>query len=88
MIIGPHTATVRINGKAYKGRPIYLITLPEGLLKEIEAKGESLEHLDEVRITLEKIGTKAAAKPWGFKKKEVKIGVAPQKEILEELEDI
>ena len=69
MIIGPHIATVRENGKAYKGQSIFLITLPSSLLKELRSKGEDLSHLDQVRITIEKIGTKAVSKPWAFKPK-------------------
>ena len=75
LIVGPHVATVRLNGRAYQGRQIYLITLPSELIWEAEAKGVKFEHLDKVRITLEKTGTKANPRPhaWNahLRKKEV-----------------
>ena len=61
--IGPHVATIRLNGQAYKGRQIWLITVPSELLWEAESKGVKFEHLDKVRITLEKTGTKANPRP-------------------------
>ena len=62
-VIGPQLSTIRSNGRAYKGRQIWLITVPSELLWEAEKKGVIFEHLDKIRITIEKVGTKANPRP-------------------------
>ena len=84
MIIGSHIATVRIR-KTLK-KPVFEITLPTPLLNELNAKGETFEHLDQVRITIEKVGTKAKSKPWGFKRKIInseEVSNLPTKEVTD-----
>ena len=67
MIVGPHIATIRKHGQV---NPMFEIHVPNSMLEELRSKNIELEHLDKVRITIEKIGTKANARPWGFKKKQ------------------
>ena len=61
--------TVRNSGKSIGNQPIFLLTVPNSLVRQFETNGEKLEHLDQVFITMRKTGTKGVSKPWAFKRK-------------------
>lgn len=66
-MIGPALATIRHYGKNQEMN--WTINLPIALLRELRAKGENFEHLDKVRIWVERSeGNKAMPKPNAFKK--------------------
>lgn len=67
MQYGGDKATVRITGKENK---MHTLIIPCELVREMEKAEQKLEHLDRVRIWLEKTNLKAEAKPHAFKKKE------------------
>lgn len=62
-MIGGDKATFHIIGKNR------MINLPAGLVREIELKEGKLEHLDILKVWIEKTGMKASPKTWAFKKK-------------------
>ena len=65
--VGPYIATVLKYNKT-KGQ--FAIILPMMMVKEIIGIYGSLEHLDKVRVAIEKIeGMKGIARPNAFKKK-------------------
>jgi len=56
-MIGPETATIKINGKE---SVMYTLVIPKKLIDEIEGKTEKrIEDRDRVRIWLEPTGVKA-----------------------------
>lgn len=69
-MIGPALSTIRHYGKDQERN--WTINLPTALLKELRAKGENFEHLDKIRIWIERVeGNKALPKVNAFRKKNI-----------------
>ena len=67
-MIGPALTTIRHYGKNQETN--WTINLPTSLLRELRAKGENFEHLDKIRIWIERVeGNKASPHPGAFKPK-------------------
>ncbi len=77
MMIGPGIATVKKGGVV---NPMWYVTLPQLILKEVALKDSPLENRDQIRIWIEKTGTKTAPKKNAFGKY--------NKEVKDESEDV
>ncbi len=67
-MIGGDKATLHISGKETKN---YMLNLSKELVREIEAKGEKLQHRERLRVWIDRTGLFAAARPNSkFRKKE------------------
>ncbi len=59
-MIGGDKATLHISGKEYKN---YMLNLPKDLIRELEKKGEKLQHRERLRVWIERTGLVANARP-------------------------
>ena len=77
VMIGPTIATVRIteglDKRTGKTNTMYSLIIPTTFVMEMKDKGQELEHLNQVRISMENTGIKKNPRKLAFKKKETTV---------------
>ena len=85
-MIGGDKATLHISGK---NNFSYFLNLPRSLIKELEQKGEKVQHLERFRVWVERTGLMAKSRPnSNFGKKQEKNDIPNSKVPKEELDKL